>query len=74
MPYQTEFVRFSLIFTPCCGTLLCWVNPRLPNYCPECGEKILLRIRGKENVTLVDDEARLIHKAVDLTWQPKIGG
>jgi hypothetical protein len=35
-----ELVPFRLIQTPCCGTMLCWVNPRLPNYCPECGKHI----------------------------------
>jgi hypothetical protein len=24
--------HFRLIVMPCCGQLLCWVNPRLPNY------------------------------------------
>jgi hypothetical protein len=24
--------HFRLIQMPCCGQLLCWVNPRLPNY------------------------------------------
>src|SRR5262245_26836305 len=28
-------VHFRLIQMPCCGQMLCWVNPRLPNYCPE---------------------------------------
>lgn len=40
-----EHVPFRLIRTPCCGHLLCWVNPRLPTYCPECGTMILPRIR-----------------------------
>jgi hypothetical protein len=31
-----ERAHFRLIQAPCRGTLLCWVNPRLPNYCPEC--------------------------------------
>lgn len=38
-------VPFRLIQTPCCGTLLCWVNPRLPNYCPECGERIYAKLK-----------------------------
>jgi hypothetical protein len=32
-----EVVHFRLFQMPCCGHQLCWVNPRLPNYCPECG-------------------------------------
>jgi hypothetical protein len=41
-----EKVLFRLIVTPCCGQMLCWVNPRLPNYCPECGKFILGDLRG----------------------------
>ena len=40
-----EFCHFQLIHTPCCGHLLCWVNPRLPNFCPECGKPILAALR-----------------------------
>lgn len=42
----TERVPFRLIQTPCCGTLLCWVNPRLPNACPECGTRIYPQVRS----------------------------
>jgi DNA-directed RNA polymerase subunit RPC12/RpoP len=38
-------VKFRLIQMPCCGQMLCWVNPRLPNYCPECGERVLMKLR-----------------------------
>jgi hypothetical protein len=27
---------------PCCHILICWVNPRRPNYCPECGTRNIL--------------------------------
>jgi hypothetical protein len=37
--------HFRYIQTPCCGQLLCWVNPRLPNYCPECGEHIFAQLK-----------------------------
>jgi hypothetical protein len=37
--------HFRLIQMPCCGQLLCWVNPRLPNYCPECGEFIYSQLK-----------------------------
>ena len=40
-----EKVPFRLIQTPCCGQMFCWVNPRIPNYCPECGEHIFARLR-----------------------------
>jgi hypothetical protein len=36
--------HFRYIVAPCCGTQLCWVNPRLPNYCPECGKYIFDRV------------------------------
>jgi hypothetical protein len=38
-------VEFRLIQTPCCSTLLCWVNPRIPNYCPECGKHIFRELK-----------------------------
>jgi NADH pyrophosphatase NudC (nudix superfamily) len=53
----TERVHFRLLKTPCCGTLLCWVNPRFPNYCPECSARIFPEIRGC--VIMNDDTATL---------------
>ena len=50
---STERVPFRLIQTPCCGQLLCWVNPRLPNCCPECGTRIYPQVRS---CVLVHDE------------------
>lgn len=35
-----EQVQFRLIQMPCCGILICWVNPRRPMYCPECGTRV----------------------------------
>jgi hypothetical protein len=29
---MTTRAHFRLIQMPCCGQLLCWVNPRLPNF------------------------------------------
>lgn len=52
-----ERVVFRLLKTPCCGALLCWVNPRFPNYCPECGHHIYPDVRGC--VLVHDDEAVL---------------
>lgn len=43
--FTHEICHFRLIYTSCCGHLLCWVNPRLPNYCPECGKKCLVQLR-----------------------------
>ena len=39
-------VHFRLFQMPCCGQLLCWVNPRLPNHCPECGTHVLVALRS----------------------------
>lgn len=39
MKNASERVTFTLIHTPCCHTILCYVNPRMPNYCSECGER-----------------------------------
>ena len=33
-------VQFRLLQMPCCSILICWVNPRRPMYCPECGSKV----------------------------------
>ena len=43
--FTWEVCHFRLIRMPCCSHLLCWVNPRLPNYCPECGKKSLVALR-----------------------------
>lgn len=54
---STERVPFRLIQTPCCETLLCWVNPRLPSYCPECGTGIYPQV--KSCVLVHDSQATL---------------
>lgn len=46
MTKETQMVPFRLIQCPKCRTLLCWVNPRLPNYCPECGVWVLPEIKS----------------------------
>lgn len=55
--YSTERVIFRLIQTPCCSTLLCWVNPRLPSHCPECGKFVYPEI--KSCINLIDRNAML---------------
>ena len=52
---QHEKVCFRLFKMPCCGQMLCWINPRLPNCCPECGSKIFSRMK-EDGVTLIFDE------------------
>jgi len=57
-------VQFRLLETPCCHTMLCWVNPRLPNYCPECGKGIFAQMKIG-NYTHQDTEAWLMIKEKD---------
>jgi hypothetical protein len=57
MATTTQLVPFRLILMPCCGTLLCCVNPRFYNYCPECGKFVASTI--KEGVRFSDDAAIL---------------
>jgi len=52
-----ERVPFRLILMPCCGHLLCWVNPRFPTYCPSCGANVYPEVRSA--VLHKDDEAIL---------------
>jgi hypothetical protein len=65
MQNTTERVHFRLIKMPCCGQLLCWVNPRLPNYCPECSQKVYARIKfpqGDPPILISDEDALLKYK------------
>lgn len=38
-----ELVMLRVLHCPNCGTLIYWINPRFPNYCPECGKHIYPR-------------------------------
>jgi hypothetical protein len=67
MPTENQFVPFRLIQTPCCSTLLCWVNPRLPNYCPECGQHIFLKLKFEGLVPEARDAwLTIINKETDV--------
>lgn len=57
MPKTTEWVPFRLLNMECCHVLLCWVNHRLPNYCPECGARCFPAVKGW--VTFSDEKAVL---------------
>ena len=37
---SNQRVQFRLLQMPCCNILICWVNPRRPMYCVECGTKV----------------------------------
>ena len=56
----TERVAFRLLRMPCCQHLLCWVNPRLPTYCPECGAPCIGRLRTEREAVLVDDRSAML--------------
>jgi DNA-directed RNA polymerase subunit RPC12/RpoP len=55
-----ERVHFRLIRMPCCGTLSCWVNHRLANYCPECGERVFAKLKTQGDYILVSDQHALL--------------
>lgn len=42
----TEMIQFKLFQMECCGHMLCWVNPRFPSYCPQCGKGVYPQVRG----------------------------
>lgn len=50
-----ERVPFRLISCPECRHQFCWINPRLPSYCPECG----MKAEWRERVMMRDDDAIL---------------
>jgi hypothetical protein len=54
-----DMIQFRLLQMPCCHMLLCWVNPRLPNYCPECGTHIFLKLKSGEYTRVNDKDAVL---------------
>jgi hypothetical protein len=58
-----ERVPFRLLSCPKCRFLCCWINPRLPNYCSECGKAI---VAWNERVMMADDEAILTTKGPQL--------
>ena len=53
----TEVIKFKLLHMECCHHHLCWVNPRLPSYCPACGSPCYPQVRGW---ALVQDDAALL--------------
>lgn len=57
-PKVHERVPFRFLVCPECKHQICWINPRLPNYCPECGYRPPYG-GWKERVFMRDDEAIL---------------
>lgn len=63
--FITEFTKFRLLTTPCCHTILCWVNPRMPNFCPECGTRVYSEMKtNREKYVL--QECDVMIKMVEL--------
>lgn len=59
--HTNEGIRFRLIVCPECKHNLCWVNPRLPTYCPECSKQIYLRlVTQPQDHVLIDDRTATI--------------
>lgn len=57
---RIEFVIFRYIVCPECDFNMCWVNPRLPTYCPECGKVIYAKLKmNPERIMVVDEQAEL---------------
>lgn len=50
-----EMVPFRLIQMPCCKTQVCWINPRLPTHCPECGQPVYKRLRFGPDHCILDE-------------------
>lgn len=51
-----ERVKFKFMRLPCCGHGYCSVNPRLPNYCPECGEPVYAKLMSDPQCILITDD------------------
>lgn len=65
MKATSERVNFRYIVMPCCNTQLCWVNPRLPSFCPECGNKVYMRLKTDgSHVRIADPNALLRYHAM----------
>jgi hypothetical protein len=56
-PFQNETIEFRLFHMECCGHMLCWVNPRFPTHCPQCGKMCYPAVKGW--VTHKDSQATL---------------
>jgi hypothetical protein len=55
---ERQRVYFKLIVCPHCAMMICWVNPRRPNYCCECGGRMPYPLG--ESVRYSDDDAELV--------------
>jgi hypothetical protein len=53
---MNELVKFRLFQMPCCGFQLCWINPRIPNHCPECGMPVYSQLKMNPDHTLLNKD------------------
>lgn len=70
-PKYAEIVHFKMFIMPCCSHNPCWLNPRLPNYCPECGAAVYSKLRfDPEKYVAVDDPEALLKSSsgVKVRW------
>lgn len=74
MGATNEPIQFRLIETPCCHTLLCWVNPRVPNYCPECGKYIFAEMKRDYKPFYTEGWLKVNWSAVDAVPKPSAPG
>jgi hypothetical protein len=61
--------------------MLCYVNPRLPNYCSECGKHIYAKLKTGEGILVsspawlrIDDEDALVPLEHDPTLKSDLFG
>lgn len=59
-PMTQEAVPFRLIKMPCCEHQVCWINPRLPSYCPECGASVYRRLKFEGEHILLSTTGTLV--------------
>lgn len=56
-----DIVPFRMFHMPCCDMLICWVNHRIPNNCPECGERVFKELKLKSELTVVNDPVAVLY-------------
>lgn len=62
---MNERAHFRVFIMPCCGQALCWVNPRLPNYCPECGRLTYIQLKSGAHTQIDAPDAWIRYKSID---------
>ena len=55
-----EGVHFRFIIMPCCRHTLCWVNPRLPTFCPECSTLCSPPLKNNPSCIMISDPGAVL--------------